>query len=1315
MAAHPIELYSIKVLRPDAREGPAPSGSLEKQIQAHILDGNRAYFRQRYESARSHYLAAWELLPKLILPTFPQGMAEYAPDRLLDLDLVPALLEASVQIHRLRPSLGPTAHIVPPLDPPAELVELTDHYAGSAGKVLRMQETSASLLRQGELQPARRYAEELLALANDEQRAAGTVLTAAIALAEGDIDGAREGFSYASEIYQDLDQPEAQAATRHNLGVVSSLAGEPAEAARYFASAVNRLPAMDTMSVTQALNPGSAEVTRPVGAAGLPLLMKSGVAWDHLATGGVSPLDHLTVTTRDGAITLALAAGAAELEDALFRPRIDATAVEALTVDLARLDVFTTYLGHVRGFVLPLALGDTYHALGRFDLAAKYFVSAGRYRYLNLAIELPILWAKLARTFLAEGDRFYRQQNTAAAKAAYERIVKIVPGGFEVSGPLYEGAFAPLAEETRTFLDNPDPIHFDGLDLRRTTLLLQAIANLRQIDDGINYLGIPDEFVPIHPWRYLQNQARYFANQAIQAERAYLNFKATAEKDAFTRLTLEQAVGAQKSAVKVEEKKVSLAQAQQEVAQASAELARQRVAQAHDAQADYAAVSEQSAFYDEISAAFSAPAGSVHIGPDYAQQLGIQLTHVRETYTGLLGSSTFEYVKNVEKADILRTMNRSRSKVTRDLELRNMDRKIEQLESEKGIADGQVRVARKGVQAAEAQRRLAELRARQAVAQLDAFRDQELTPELWDDLAETQREISRRYLDWAIGAAFLMERAYEFEYDTSVNRIRFDYGRSELDGLLAADLLLADIDQFSYDRLLDTGKKAPVKVSIALADRYPFQFRRFQDTGRIDFQTSLDDFDRWNPGTYRRKLRRVEVVIEGIVGADGLHGTLTSSGISLDRNRDGTVQTRVQRPETMILSRFDLRGDGFVFAATDEEVLAAFENCGVAGGWTLDLPLDVNDVNFRTVTNVHLVLYYDAYYSDRVASTVKAELAAVARDERMIGLALRFQYPDEFFNFQSTGRLTFDLDEASLPFHHTAPEVRDLQLALETVEGVSPAGITVTAEAGGVSVSATTDAHGLVGTGSAALAPLRGRPLTGSWTLRIDPELNGPAFAAGFGWDKVQNLAYFADYTYTPRGRSAAGSDFTTDPPAGFDAVDDPGAVHGPGVWNWDAGRGVVRQQGTVYDPALQNTGPAKPGTLLLGKPDTWPVRRNLVLRTRLASDGNGIGVVLRYLDPDNYYYFLMDADLGYRRIGRKVAGVFAELGTPAVDRTTGHTPGRTCELAFAAVDDTLVVALDGVPVLSGTDGSIASAGRFGFLAWKNPTALFHDLRVRDV
>ena len=105
----------------------------------------------------------------------------------------------------------------------------------------------------------------------------------------------------------------------------------------------------------------------------------------------------------------------------------------------------------------------------------------------------------------------------------------------------------------------------------------------------------------------------------------------------------------------------------------------------------------------------------------------------------------------------------------------------------------------------------------------------------------------------------------------------------------AADFLLADIDQLSYYRLLEMEKKVPCKVTISLADRYPYQFyQQFQNIGRIDFETFLSDFDQWYPGAHLHKLRRVEVIVEGLVGPQGLHGTLTNSGTSYYRDRDGT-------------------------------------------------------------------------------------------------------------------------------------------------------------------------------------------------------------------------------------------------------------------------------------------------------------------------------------------------------------------------------------------------------------------------------------------
>src|SRR5204862_2432970 len=104
---------------------------------------------------------------------------------------------------------------------------------------------------------------------------------------------------------------------------------------------------------------------------------------------------------------------------------------------------------------------------------------------------------------------------------------------------LYVSGFEAIRPETAEFLQAEDPLSFDSMDYSRRLVILEALSNLQKIANNINYLGFSDDVSPIHPWRYLQNLARSLAQQALEAERAYVSYKGTAEKEAFDRLTLE--------------------------------------------------------------------------------------------------------------------------------------------------------------------------------------------------------------------------------------------------------------------------------------------------------------------------------------------------------------------------------------------------------------------------------------------------------------------------------------------------------------------------------------------------------------------------------------------------------------------------------------------------------------------------------------------------------------------------------------------------------------------------------------------------------
>lgn len=1307
------EFYTCKAKIAGAGAAVAdPKSPLEQQIHAHVLAGNQAFYAGKYSAALNAYLSAWGLLPKTFYAPWKEVAVAADPSVLLGVNMTTQLATASAQIMKYRSALGDDVPIAPVVDPPAALVKINQPYLGENAKVAEIHHQSLAFLRSGELAQARAKGEELLRAADGDPAAQADAhtLLGAVDVAAGDFGAAQERMNAAQQLFEKAGQPAGSAAAQHNTAVALTKAGRAEEAGKLFAGAASRAPRTLGWSVTHSVNPGISAVTHAFGEEALPMMLRDAEgAWTQVSTAsGVQAKKSATVITASGAVQLNLTAGPAEIEGKLLQPRIGAITLAALETYYWQLPQFVTYLTHVGGFILPVALGDAYAALGDHQKAIDFYLKARDYAYLNQAIERPMLWRKIAQIRLDRGNRLYRDRDMAGAKAQYETIVKVDPvAGFQFTGALYAGGFAPYAAEHLAFLNSPDRRAFTSIEYSRRALILEALSRLTQINNNVNYLGFPEDYVPIHSWRYLQNVARYFANQAIQSERAYITFKDSAEREEFTRLALEQAVDAQRAALEVEELRVKAAREQLEAAELARNQAALRLQNAKDQRTQLASITSQLASLDEIIAFTNATglSSDIVISQDWAALLGID-------------AGTYD------PAILIQLLTRARSRLTRDYELANLDRQIAEMTAALAVANQQVTVGEAMLQLANEQLELAELKVDQSQAQLDHFNAQEFTPELWDNLAQAQREISQRYLDWAISAAFLMERAFEYDYDTEVNRIRFDYSRSELNGLLAADYLLADIDSFTFDRIMETEKQLPIKITVALADRYPSQFRDFQRTGRIDFEVLLDDVDQLHPGTCVRKLKRVELVVEGLVGPRGLHGTLANPGVSHDRGRDGARKTRVQKPETMVLSQFDLRHDGFVFSG-EEEVLALFENAGPASGWVLDFPPGGNDVDYRAITNVHLVLYYDAFYSPTTADFVRAELAATAIYQGTLGLSLRHQYPDEFFAFRDSGEVTCTIDNAYLPYNHTGARVRDAYLAVETAAGVSHAGLVVRVATvgGGFQADQMTDTNGMIASGSGAepLNGLRGLPVEDTWRITIDPAANAAAFAAGFAWDKVANMYLFLDYEYAPRGVRAAADDFAADPMSSFDVVDDPQALtSAPSAWSYDAANQRIVQASNIHNPsggANLNTAPAKPGTYLLRKADTdWPALADLVVRCRVNSaDDDGIGVVFRYQDPANFYFLLLDSQRHYRRIGKKVNGVFEELQSPAIDAVNGFTVNQDLELAVAVSGKAFKAYLDGQEILSGADDSIPSAGRVGFYSWGNTAARFLDLKIAEI
>lgn len=185
-----------------------------------------------------------------------------------------------------------------------------------------------------------------------------------------------------------------------------------------------------------------------------------------------------------------------------------------------------------------------------------------------------------------------------------------------------------------------------------------------------------------------------------------------------------------------------------------------------------------------------------------------------------------------------------------------------------------------------------------------------------------------------------------------------------------------------------------------------------------------------------------------------------------------------------------------------------------------------------------------------------------------------------------------------------------------------------------------------------------------------------------------------------------------------FEIVDDPGAnKNRPSSWAYEAAEERIEQRSSIHGGAPAALTPNKPGTyLVLRETPSRPPVADLILKSELRSEGpHGIGLVFRFRDVDNFYFFLMNRSGGYRMLGKKVGGVFAALETPALDATQGFEEDRTYRAKVVARGPDLRVFLDEEPVLRGADAQLAAPGRVGFLAYRNPEASFHNLVLKEV
>ncbi|HKQ38838.1 MAG TPA: metallophosphoesterase, partial [Verrucomicrobiae bacterium] len=164
--------------------------------------------------------------------------------------------------------------------------------------------------------------------------------------------------------------------------------------------------------------------------------------------------------------------------------------------------------------------------------------------------------------------------------------------------------------------------------------------------------------------------------------------------------------------------------------------------------------------------------------------------------------------------------------------------------------------------------------------------------------------------------------------------------------------------------------------------------------------------------------------------------------------------------------------------------------------------------------------------------------------------------------------------------------------------------------------------------------------------------------------------------------------------------VRDEGSFEGPS--NWQIAGGKMLQLSNIYGPtagAVAN----RAGTFAYwDNPTAYRWRDYLLTATLTSSDDDGIGLLFRYRDANNYYKLEFDAQRGFRKLLRKLNGVETTLAADS----GSYLVNVPFAVQVKVVDGKTEVRVDGTLLFGGavSDGTIP-IGTIGLYAWGNPGA----------
>jgi len=492
------------------------------------------------------------------------------------------------------------------------------------------------------------------------------------------------------------------------------------------------------------------------------------------------------------------------------------------------------------------------------------------------------------------------------------------------------------------------------------SLTRRACQGIYFIDHCLNALGFPQNDLSVYRFAYLLSMAKNFTQMALAAEKDFIQFKDQFEKNDFELMNATQAVSISRALVQLSQLKINEALNQVDTAKLGIENINAQIAEIDRR------IGELGSEWSIFGIIF----GAIAAGATAYLTAGSSLAAFAAAAVGTAATGTANHMAGIEdNKEALEMQRRLLETVEKNAARQNLKNAIDALTS------------------AFQQARISEIETKYAAEKAQILAIEFFNPQLWSFLAREIKKHYRTYLTYGTIAAWLAQRALQFERGIEPKRlfaasgpdesgsglsiIRFDYFQPSQQGLLGADNLLRDIATLENEKILHKQRKKRVPKVISMATTRPLLFGQFLETGVLPFATTMEEFDWDYAGHYQRRIRTVRINLFGLVGPEGIKATLTCLGSSQVVvkefvEEEGQIKpvfvekTLRRTPESVALTNPIGGGIGQIPLVPKEEMLNPFEGNGVAAQWIFEMPKHANQIDFNTITDIQILVDYTA-------------------------------------------------------------------------------------------------------------------------------------------------------------------------------------------------------------------------------------------------------------------------------------------------------------------------------------------------------------------